>query len=346
MPSTSNPADRAKVSGRDRRVQVRDFLRSEGVAVASPDRQLSLDDTLIRGDFLHVELRPGLFLHYSNVMEEHAFTATSVLHEGLSCIFFLNGQVDLRIGDRSFEFSGNDQSAMTGTVIMNTRDERFQRSSKCRQYLRHLVVSATPEWLDLDGMASVDRPSGGAGILRDHLSNHRWVATPKTVDLVRQILSPSPLVPELRNLYIEGRAVEIVTESLAAAMQADRRGEGGAILSQQDRIRLLRAIDIIKAHLETPLSVEMIAREAGISPSGLQKLFRLSEQKSVFEYVRELRLERAFAALKADRANVQQASLIAGYSNPANFATAFRKRFGTTPRQVSRPIDGPIDPAP
>ncbi|MGK6314727.1 helix-turn-helix transcriptional regulator [Neorhizobium sp. DT-125] len=152
-----------------------------------------------------------------------------------------------------------------------------------------------------------------------------------------QILSPSPLVPELRNLYLEGRAVEIVAESLAVAMQAEPRIDDGAILTHKDRIKLQRAVDVIAANLVVPLTVEMIAREAGVSASGLQKLFRQSVGLSVFEYVRQQRLERAFTALRAEEVTVSEASLIAGYSNPANFATAFRKRFGRTPRQAARP---------
>jgi AraC-like DNA-binding protein len=80
--------------------------------------------------------------------------------------------------------------------------------------------------------------------------------------------------------------------------------------------------------------VESIAREAGISASGLQQLLRRAEGKSVFEYVRDQRLQRAREALKAGDISVQEASHLAGYSNPANFATAFRKRFGVVPSQV------------
>jgi AraC-like DNA-binding protein len=63
-------------------------------------------------------------------------------------------------------------------------------------------------------------------------------------------------------------------------------------------------------------------------------LFRISENQSIFEYVRTLRLERAFAALRSGEVTVQEASAIAGYSTAANFATAFRRQFATTPRTV------------
>lgn len=315
-------------------VRVRDFLRHDGIVLDSPDDQLSMEDTLLKGVFLHKELRSGLTLHVSDVTEERAFTATSLIHEGLSCIFFLDGEVDLSIGDRKFGFRGNKKSAITGAAIMCTGDESFRRASKGRQHLCHLVVTATPEWLHLDAMEELSDQHGAKHLFKDNLADHRWSLTPRMVELVRQILAPSALRPELRNLYLEGRAVEIVTETIMAVMQTDGASTGNDIPSRYDTMRLQRAKDLIITHLTEPLSVERIAREAGISASGLQRLFRMTEGHSVFEYVRALRLQRAFALLKPGEAGIQEACEIAGYSSPANFATAFRRQFGITPREV------------
>ena len=317
----------------DGRVRVRDFLRHDGIALDSPDDRLSMDDTLMKGTFLHRELRRGLVLHVSDAVEERAFTATSMLPEELSCIFFLEGNIDLSIGDRRFAFKA-DRGVARGVAIMNSSPENFARASRGRQHLRHLVVSATPEWLHRDALEAVTDTKGGARLLRDHLAAHRWILTPRVVEIVRQIFSPSPLIPELRDLYLEGRAVELVAETMAAMLHADRSEPGGTILTRHDAVCLQRAKDFIEARVAEPLSVETIAREAGISASGLQRLFRAAENRSVFDYVRNLRLERAFAALGSGDATVQEASAIAGYTSAANFATAFRRRFGIVPTAV------------
>lgn len=322
-------------TGNARRFQVRDFLVKDGVAVDSPDDQLSMEDTLLKGTFLHRELRRGLILHTSDVIEERAFNATSMLKEGLSCIFFLEGAVDLTIGDRSFAFRGDQHQPMHGAAIMNTSPERFRRSSQGRQSLRHLVVSASPEWLNVGGLAEMREERRASALLSDHLADHRWALSPRVVDLVRQVFEPSSLVPELHNLYLEGRAVEIVVETIAAIMKSEKRDGGDSLLGRYDMARLQRAIELIAANLTQPLSVDAIAREAGTSASGLQRLFRAAKGKSVFEYVRQLRLERARSLLEAGHVSVQEASAIAGYTNPANFATAFKRQFGLTPRQAA-----------
>ena len=111
-------------------------------------------------------------------------------------------------------------------------------------------------------------------------------------------------------------------------------------MTRQDRVGLQRAVELIRENLDAELSVDVIARGAGVSASGLQRLFRLSEGLSVFEYVRQQRLERAYLLLKSNAVSIQEASSMAGYSNPANFVTAFRRRFGLPPRDVVRAAHG------
>ncbi|OCC05505.1 hypothetical protein BA190_08855 [Labrys sp. WJW] len=315
-------------------IRVRDFLERERVALDSPDSRLSMDDILIEGEFMHRELRPGLFLHGGDVVEEHAFTVTSHLQPGLSCIFFVDGEVGLGIGDRRFEFRGGPRGAMEGVAIMSTTAEIFRRISRERQHVRHLVVSASPEWLQVEGLEAAHGEGFVGGLLKDHLGEHRWTLTPRLAELVRQVMTPTAFAPELRNLYLEGRAVEIVAETIAAATQTDRRRPVGSTLARQDLVRLKRAKDLIDGHLAEPLSIEAIAREAGVCASGLQRLFRLSEGHSVFDYVRRIRLEHAHIALLSGEKSVQEASELAGYASPANFATAFRRQFGLAPRDV------------
>ncbi|MGQ3213478.1 MAG: helix-turn-helix domain-containing protein [Shinella sp.] len=311
-------------------IRVRDFIHHEGITLDSPDDQLSPDDTLMKGAFLHRELRRGLVLHVSDAMEQRAFTATSMLPEELSCIFFLEGNVDLAIGDRRFAFQA-DHGVARGATIMNASPESFTRISRGPQRLRHLVISATPEWLYRDALEAIADTKGGARLLRNHLAEHRWTLTPNMMELVRQIFAPSPLIPELLDLYLEGRAVELVAETMATVLQSDRSDAGGKQFKRRDAVCLGRAKDYIEAHVTEPLSVDTIAREAGISASGLQRLFRISENRSVFDYVRNIRLERAFVALGRGDVSIQEASVIAGYTSASNFATAFRRRFGIIP---------------
>jgi AraC-like DNA-binding protein len=316
------------------RIKVCDFLNRDDIGLDSPDDGLSEDDTLIEGDFLHRELRSGLFLHVSNVREEHAFTVTSHLDEGLSCIFFMEGNVDLKVGERQLTFKGGKDRVTEATMIVNARSDSFERRSHAAQSLRHVVISASPQWLGVDGSREVKDHNRLGRFFRDHLNTHRWTITSKISELVRQIASPPSFVPELQNLYLEGRAVEIVGESLAALLHNERTSNATDLLDKKNVVRLNRAREFIDANLTSSLTVETIAREAGINSSGLQQIFHAAEGVSIFEFVRKKRLERAWTMLSSGECKVGEAGLIAGYSNPANFTTAFKRAFGCSPREV------------
>jgi len=313
------------------KLRVRDFLQREGVQLESPDDKLSPEDTLIEGRFIHQELRNGLFLHVSDALERRPFTATSQLSAGLSCIFFLDGAVDMRMGDRPFHFDGARMGAVEGTAIMNARPESFQRSSFGGQRLRHLVVTASPEWLDMDGLEDSE---AGTKLFSNHLASQRWTVTPRAIELLHQIVAPTNLAPCLRKLFLESRAVEIIAEALSAITQSPSSNSSSRLSTRQDGVRLTRAKEFIATNLAASLNVPTIARAAGINVSGLQHLFRLHEGSSVFEYIRKARLENAYEALASGEVGVSSASSLAGYSTPENFATAFRRQFNITPKHL------------
>lgn len=316
-------------------LRVRDFTNKSHITLESDDDRLTPEDTLIEGRFLHQELRSGLFLHASDAIEERPFVATSELREELSCIFFLDGAVDVTIGDRHFDFRAQSQGGICGAAIMSANPERFRRASIGRQRVRHLVISATPEWLDLDGTEEAGI-AGPSSLFKNHLAEHRWTVTPKVTELVREVFAAPAFTPHLRSLYLEARAVAIVAETINAVLSGDRPSLQDERRTHKDLARLQRAKDFIETHLLESLQVETIARQAGMSASALQRLFRTLDGHGVFEHVRRLRLERAYSALVSQDATVQQASLIAGYSTPANFATAFKRQFGVSPREAGR----------
>lgn len=217
---------------------------------------------------------------------------------------------------------------------MSTTQERFQRTSRERQHVRHVVISVTPEWLDMDGFEEVGGSRLAALLLSNHLAESHWLPTPRLCEVIKQLLAPSTMMPSLHNLFLESRCVEVVAETVSAMLNSDRE-QRNDVLTRRELIRLERAKEIISLD-NTTLNVEAIARGAGISTSGLQRLFRVSEGCSVFEYVRKFRLERAFRALQSGEISVTEASLLAGYSTPENFATAFRRQYGLRPRDMRK----------
>lgn len=101
-------------------------------------------------------------------------------------------------------------------------------------------------------------------------------------------------------------------------------------------ITVRRAERFINDHLEQPLRVADIAAAAGCSVRTVQAAFRSTHNLTVVGYVRRQRLEHARMQLvhgDAGMLTVTEVALRWGFSNPGQFATAYRQLFGRSPSQ-------------
>ena len=79
-----------------------------------------------------------------------------------------------------------------------------------------------------------------------------------------------------------------------------------------------------------------LAKAVGTNASRLNKAFRHCAGATVFDYLREARMEQARRLLRETELAIQVIASDLGYGNPANFATAFRARFGLSPRDYRK----------
>ena len=132
----------------------------------------------------------------------------------------------------------------------------------------------------------------------------------------------NPVLPALHG-GSTAALLELTAVAQVAALQehASHRLEGAA-----------RMRDAQASLVDRIGSLDALARQAGTNANTLQRHFRAVYGTTVFDFVREHRLQRARHALEQDGLTVGQAALVAGYNSAANFATAYRKRFGMPPK--------------
>lgn len=113
------------------------------------------------------------------------------------------------------------------------------------------------------------------------------------------------------------------------APAADHAGDGHAslhtVLFQSARRHLLSDLSV------TPELVSL-ANAVGTNTKRLNEAFRKCAGVTVFEYLREERMREACALLRDTMLEVQAIALGLGFSSGANFATAFKDRYGLSPR--------------
>lgn len=99
---------------------------------------------------------------------------------------------------------------------------------------------------------------------------------------------------------------------------------------------LLRALAFMRANLAEPLTAGRIAREAGVSRSGLYELFALHRRGAPLAVLREMRLAEAVRLLQRSRLPVAEVALRAGYADQGALTRALRRERGSTPVALRR----------
>lgn len=151
-------------------------------------------------------------------------------------------------------------------------------------------------------------------------------APPRLQAIALEMLSPT-IQDREGHLLLAAQATEILARSIFALKH---HASVDSTLDQK-RARLQAVKDLIDSDLRHPWSIAELARRAGLSRRSFNIRFRAAFGMSAIDYIRVSRLDAAREALVYRQFSVAEAAYHIGYSSPANFATAFRKRFGFAP---------------
>ena len=94
---------------------------------------------------------------------------------------------------------------------------------------------------------------------------------------------------------------------------------------------LLRAKDLADARYFEPLSVDELARAAGLSRAHFSREFREAFGESPHAYLLTRRLERAAALLRTTDRSVADVCFSVGLRSVGSFTTSFTRTFGVSP---------------
>lgn len=146
---------------------------------------------------------------------------------------------------------------------------------------------------------------------------------------LRRALAESPTT--------EAARVEALGGELLAALSA---GAPRQPLFRADRLawyaaRVDRAKQLMAARYAEPLSLTLLARDAGVSVFHFARVFAELEGRAPHRYLTELRLTEAHARLRGGAA-VTDTCFAVGFGSLSHFVTTFRRRFGVRPSALRR----------
>lgn len=97
-----------------------------------------------------------------------------------------------------------------------------------------------------------------------------------------------------------------------------------------------RAMEYIVGHLHYQIRMDDVASYAGVTANYLSSHFKQNTQKTISQYILELRLTEAKELLRFTRQSIQEISISLGFSSPSYFAQQFRLFFGMSPKEYRK----------
>jgi transcriptional regulator GlxA family with amidase domain len=106
--------------------------------------------------------------------------------------------------------------------------------------------------------------------------------------------------------------------------------------------RLVRAIEIMEASIEQPLSVVELVSKVGVSPRQLERLCHDALQRGPRRLSQEIRLRHARNLLRTTRVPIADVALACGFADASHLSRRYRELFGAAP-SLDRDVDGAAD---
>ena len=148
--------------------------------------------------------------------------------------------------------------------------------------------------------------------------------------VIHQILN-CPYLGFLKRMYLESKAMELITHQLAQLAFDENGPKKSFVLRPDDIERIHEARDILIRNLENPPSLMELARQTGLNDTKLKRGFRQVFGTTVFGCLHAYRMEQGRQLLAEGKMNVTEVAYEVGYSSRPYFSRAFTRHFGLNP---------------
>lgn len=291
-----------------------------------------------KGFVREIALRPGLKLILEDLeLQENFVAMAEVWPPPLEFSFCVSGKSRGTVRDIGCEFNmGPKQSSLFSTTTPIGTVEH-----PAGQHALFVIIWIEPRLLSTLFKGEFDQiPSDLRGIVDGSDKKHYYHLgnlTPSMAVAIHGILN-CPYQGIIKRMYLESRAMELITHQLAQLVSKESGAKAHAALRPDDIERIHYARDILIENLQNPPTVYRLSRMVGLNELKLQQGFRQIYGKTVFAYFRDYQFEEARCFLKEGNMNVAEAAYKLGYSKIDNFASSFKKIFGVSPGVYRRSV--------
>lgn len=114
--------------------------------------------------------------------------------------------------------------------------------------------------------------------------------------------------------------------------------EAGCVRNNENEI-IRKTQQYTAAHIREKLSVPVVARQVGVSPSYLTALFHKHLHISPGEFIRRVKLQESKNMIRQRELNFTEIADALHYSTVHHFSRQFKEKYGITPTEYAKSVD-------
>lgn len=138
----------------------------------------------------------------------------------------------------------------------------------------------------------------------------------------------------LDQIYLKNKAMEVILYVLSEIKKDEREKIDG--LNEEDIKRIKRAESLLQNCFHEKITIELLSKRVAINQSKLKKGFKELYGKTIHEYLKEIRLEKAIEYLKTNRYSIKEVALMVGYTNQSSFSYAISTKYNCSPKEIQK----------
>lgn len=143
----------------------------------------------------------------------------------------------------------------------------------------------------------------------------------------------------VKKLYYKAKVYELM--SLLFNKPEDTDDESCPFKTdEEETMKIQQAKDILIKNMAEPPTLQELADEIGLNIKKLKQGFKQVYGDTVYSFLFDYKMEYARKLLDSGTYNVNEVGVKIGYSTASHFITAFKKKFGTTPKKYLMSLSG------
>ncbi len=306
------------------------LLKEAKVDAALPTSPMFVaDNEHWRATIERIALAPGLQVFLNEIEIRRDLRVEPMFHRDEQ---YVVGQVVIE-GGVDFEFPGGGAARASTDAALLYRPVGDPAVFVFKSATRYYSAGYTLDLDRIERLLEGELPAALSPLIDRASQQARWLTMEgnKSMRDLASRLFARKFNGALRRLTMEGVVLQLLAAQLKAVSEPSRHRRRR--LSVRDHAAVCTARERLVSDMRSPPSLASLAEAVGLSERRLNAGFRKLYGATVFEVLRDQRLEHARQALEANALSLKEVSHRVGYNHVSSFVHAFRERYGAPPRQ-------------